>query len=105
MRPAGVPGKWVEFCACRLIVVRHRTACDHAPMPWPRMQIDDLSRSEPTDDRITDALVIFRSGPAHSSLGKEYGQPYPRSVVLHAAIASEDRRENEIGDLQVRFYG
>lgn len=44
-------GKWAEFCGCRLMVVRRRTACDHrhwrlttlddAPMPWPRMQIDD----------------------------------------------------------------
>ena len=34
MRPAGVPGKWVEFCACRLRVVRRRIACDHAPMSW-----------------------------------------------------------------------
>jgi hypothetical protein len=63
--------------------------------------VDFLIESPPRILRIdwrTDVLVAVRHGPAHPSLGIEYGQPDSRPVVLESAVAPEDPRNNAIAD-------
>src|SRR5215470_17112283 len=56
-------------------------------------------------DRGINALLAVRRGPAHPRLGKEYGQPETRPVVLEAAVASEDPPNDAIANQRLHLYG
>jgi hypothetical protein len=55
-------------------------------------------------NRGINALLAVRHGPAHPSLGKEYGQPESRPVVLEAAVASQDPPNDAIADQRFHLY-